>query len=113
MSVGSTCTPRPVLVSGGPGREDMSLFVNAGVHADVAISLYMRTPDDLAVALLFGKERLTLEFYDVESLERLRDLADEAARRLRTAFEQDAHAKITQDGVAGEQPVELATVASR
>lgn len=109
MSVDS----RPVRVSSSPGWEDMSLFVNAGVHADVAISLYMRTPDDLAVALLFGKERLTLEFYDVESLERLRDLADEATRRLRAAFEQDAQAKAAQDGTAADQDTKLAGVASR
>jgi hypothetical protein len=89
----------------------MSLFVNAGVHADVAISLYMRTSDDLAVAFLFGKERLTLEFYDVESLERLRDLADEAAHRLRAAFEQDARAKDTEDSAAADQQTELVEVA--
>lgn len=108
MSVGST---RPVRVSGSPGQEDVSLFVSAGMHADVAMSLYMCSSDDLAVAFLFGKERLTLEFYDVESLERLRDLADEAVRRLRAAFELDAQAKAAENGL--DQVVQVAGVASR
>jgi hypothetical protein len=95
--------PRPVVVPGGPVREDMSLFANAGVHADVAISLYMRTPDDPYVAFVFGTERFTLEFSDVESLERVRDLAEEGAHRLRAAFERDALTRSTRDGAAGAQ----------
>lgn len=104
MSVGSTRMRRPVPVPRSPGQEDMSLFVNAGVRADVAVGLYLRTPDDLAVALLLGKERLALEFCDVESLERLSNLAYEAAHRLRAAFEQDAHA--TEDRAAADRLTE-------
>jgi hypothetical protein len=76
-----------------PGEQgDTPLFVNAGVHEGVAVTLCMRTPDVPGVTLMFGDERLTLEFLDVESLERLRDLADEGARRLRAAFETAAGA---------------------
>jgi hypothetical protein len=59
----------------------LSMFASAAVNADVPITLH--TPDDESVSILFGEERFTLEFYDVESLERLRNLADEGARRLR------------------------------
>jgi len=62
---------------------DLSMFASAAVNEDVPITLYMHTPDDEYVSILFGEERFTLEFYDAESLERLRDLADEGARRLR------------------------------
>lgn len=87
MSVRTMPTPRPLVQYGGPVQGDMTLFVNAGVYADVSISLHMRAPDDEAVSILFGKERISLEFYDVESLDRLRDLAEEGARRLRAAIE--------------------------
>ncbi|HVV22972.1 MAG TPA: hypothetical protein VHF06_26280 [Pseudonocardiaceae bacterium] len=40
---------------------------------------------DESVAIVFGRERITLEFYDVASLERLRDIAHEGARRLEAA----------------------------
>jgi hypothetical protein len=63
--------------------EGLSMFASAAVTADVPITLHMRTPEDEYVSILFGEERFTLEFYDAESLERLRDLAAEGARRLR------------------------------
>jgi hypothetical protein len=65
---------------------DVNLYTDAGVDASVAMMLHMRTPHDESVSILFGSDRLTLEFYDVESLERLRDLADEGARLLRVAL---------------------------
>lgn len=66
----------------------MALFTSAAVDAEVEIALHSpRTPDDETVSILFGKERITLEFYDVESLERLRDLAHEGARQLRAVIE--------------------------
>jgi hypothetical protein len=65
----------------------MDVFATVGVSADVPITLYMRRPDDDAVMIYFGDEQLTLEFLDVESLERLRDLADEGARRLHAGLE--------------------------
>ncbi|MPZ83396.1 MAG: hypothetical protein GEV28_24585 [Actinophytocola sp.] len=111
MSPPTTPIPHPIVVPGGPGREDMIMVASAGVHADVAITLHMRTPDDLYVSLLFGSERFTLEFYDVESLERLRDLADEGARRLRAASETDTPAEPADDSKAVDQSAELARTA--
>ncbi|WP_291413029.1 hypothetical protein [Actinophytocola sp.] len=72
------------------------------------MTLHQRAPDDDAVSILFGKERVTLEFYDVESLERLRDLADEGARRLGAAIEANARASATgDDAVAADRSGEL------
>nr|WP_042186521.1 hypothetical protein [Kibdelosporangium sp. MJ126-NF4]CEL17327.1 hypothetical protein [Kibdelosporangium sp. MJ126-NF4]CTQ91445.1 hypothetical protein [Kibdelosporangium sp. MJ126-NF4] len=68
----------------------MLMFAAAGVSDDVPMVLSMRRPDDQAVSILFGDELITLEFFDVESLERLRDLAAEGARQLRTAIEVEA-----------------------
>lgn len=80
-----TCAPssRPVLVPDRPEGEDADVFANLGVHAEMRMALHMRAPDDDSVSILFGHERFRLEFFDVESLERLRNLADEGMRRLR------------------------------
>ncbi|MFC4854920.1 hypothetical protein [Actinophytocola glycyrrhizae] len=82
----------PIRVSAGQGRDEVSVYTNAGVNANVALTLYMRSPDDLGVTLMFGTERLALEFFDVASLEQLRDLADEGAQLLRTAFAKNSSA---------------------
>ena len=75
------------MIAQSPARDDLTLFANAAVDADVAMELHSPArSDDEAVLILFGKERITLEFYDVESLERLRDLAHEGARRLRAVI---------------------------
>ena len=72
-------------------NRELAVFANAGVNAQVEMTLYPpRTHDDETVSILFGSERITLEFYDVESLERLRDLAQEGARQLRTVIEANA-----------------------
>ena len=72
-------------------NRDLVLFANAAVDAEVEIALHSsKVTDDEAVSILFGNERVTLDFYDVESLERLRDLADEGARRLRAVIEANA-----------------------
>jgi hypothetical protein len=74
-----------------PARGDVTLFASAGVDAGVAMELHNPAwCDDRVVMILFGEERITLEFYDVESLERLRDLADAGARRLRSLIEENA-----------------------
>lgn len=70
-----------------PRTRQHAAVANTGVTDDVPITLHMRRPDDRAVSIVFDDERVTLEFYDVESLERLRDLADEGARRLHAAIE--------------------------
>jgi hypothetical protein len=67
---------------------DLGVFASASVDADVEIVLHRsRQPDDESVSILFGSERIMLEFYDVESLERLRDIAQEGAGHLRTVIE--------------------------
>ena len=66
--------------------QGMTLFTTALVDSDVEIVLYTnRLSKDRMVAIALGDERVTLECYDATSLERLRDLADEGARRLREA----------------------------
>ncbi|MGH3974370.1 MAG: hypothetical protein ACRDS9_13735 [Pseudonocardiaceae bacterium] len=91
----------------------MTLFVAEGaVDAEVEIALYSTSPDDETISILFGEEQVTLVFFDVESLERLRDLADEAARRLRAVIEANAQVraakrKTKEVAAAADQPAEL------
>lgn len=63
--------------------DDMGMFANATVDRDVTIALHTARVTDGYVSILFGNERITLDFFDAASLERLRDLADEGARCLR------------------------------
>jgi hypothetical protein len=73
-------------------RRPMFLYANAGVTADVEIAVLHRAPDDESISLLFGQEQIALDFYDVESLVRLRDIAEQGARRLRAVILANAHA---------------------
>jgi hypothetical protein len=73
-----------------PATGDLTLLIKVAVDADVAITVHTRAPDDEVVSIMFGDERLTLEFYDVASLERLRDIANEAAGLLRQAIATNA-----------------------
>jgi hypothetical protein len=67
--------------------EKMSVYTSAAVETETDIVLYTGHLDTCqAVSIALGNERLTLEFYDVESLERLRDIASEGARLLRAAL---------------------------
>ena len=87
----SMLTTGPDVPVEDPVRGDMVLFANAAVGDGVEIALHAsKLPDAGTVSIFFDDERLILEFYDVESLERLRDLADEGARRLRAAMEANA-----------------------
>ena len=74
----------------GQAGRPMALYVNGGMDVEVQIGWHMRAPDDTAVSILFGEEQITLEFFDVESLERLRDVAEEGAQRLRAAMKANA-----------------------
>lgn len=66
--------------------QGMTQFTTALVDSDVEIVLNTnRLSKERMVAIAFDDDRVTLECYDVQSLERLRDLADEGARRLRAA----------------------------
>ncbi|MGH3866894.1 MAG: hypothetical protein ACRDQ4_12285 [Pseudonocardiaceae bacterium] len=107
--------PGHARAAGGLVNRDVALFANAAVDAEVEIGLHSpRTPDDEAVSIFFGQERITLEFYDVESLERLRDLAHEGARRLRTVIEANARLDAAHDNAApADWPVELGGAGGR
>lgn len=68
--------------------ETMSMYTSVAVETTTDIVLvtgYLNTCQTVSIAL--GNERLTLEFDDVESLERLRDVAAEGASRLRAALQ--------------------------
>ncbi len=90
------------MVTGGPAQGDLTTSASAAVDAEVAITLRMRTRDDDAVSIMFGNERITLEFYDVDSLERLRDLADKGAQLLRAATETNANATLAEEAAADD-----------
>ena len=100
VSVDSTPTARPLAWDGAVGGRQMDLYTNGLVDAEVQIVWHLRETDDEFVSILFGKEQVTLEFFDVESLERLRDVADEGARRLRAVFEANARAALAEDSAA-------------
>ena len=69
--------------------DELAVFTNAGVDASIPISVHMRRPDDRYVTLVFGDERLTLSFFDVESLEQLSAVANEGAQLLRASLAMD------------------------
>lgn len=97
------------VAGGGPVNRPMALLANAGVDAEVEIAVYSQAPDDEAISILFGKAQVTLDFYDVASLEQLRDVAAEGARRLRAVIEANAGAGAAEDGAVApaDRPVEL------
>jgi hypothetical protein len=65
------------------GSGEITVFANATIDGATEMVLHSpRAAGEGTVSILFGRERLSLEFYDVASLERLRDLADEGVRRL-------------------------------
>jgi hypothetical protein len=66
---------------------DLSLSGHCNVYDDVNIRSHMDPAGDDVVEIMFGDEQLTLGFFEVAALERLRDVAAEAARLL--------HARIT------------------
>jgi hypothetical protein len=72
--------------------DDLAVYTNAGVDASIPIRVHMRSPEDRYVTLVFGDERLTLSFFDVESLEQLSAIAHEGAQLLRAACEADTEA---------------------
>jgi hypothetical protein len=75
----------------GAGR--MFVYLNGGVTADVSIVWHQRTPQDEAISIIVGDEQICLDFYDVHSLERLRDVADQATHRLRAVIEANTLAR--------------------
>lgn len=60
------------------------MFANVGVHADVEIRLAMYPDGGEGATIAFGHTgpELTIEFCDVDSLERLAAVAADGARQL-------------------------------
>ena len=90
MSLRNALAASPGAPVSGLATGDPAMFITASVNAEMAITVHMRAPDDEVVSILFGDERLTLEFYDVDSLERLGNIASEAAGLLRQAIATNA-----------------------
>jgi hypothetical protein len=66
---------------------EMSIYTSAAVQTDTDIVLYTaHLAACQTVSIALGNERLMLEFYDVESLERLRDIASQGADLLRATI---------------------------
>ena len=65
-------------------KEPPAVFANVGVHADVEIKLVMYPDGGEGATIAFGYTgpELTVEFCDVDSLERLAAVAADGARQL-------------------------------
>jgi hypothetical protein len=71
----------------------MHMFATAAIDSRVKMVLHRNPRDHENISIMFGNENVTLDFFDPESLERLRDLADEAARQLRAGTTASAAAE--------------------
>jgi len=67
------------------GEEHASVYASVGVHAGVEITLSMAPQDELGAEIYFGHDGpdLVMDFADVDSLERLAEVAADGARQLR------------------------------
>ncbi|WP_156758692.1 hypothetical protein [Actinokineospora pegani] len=66
--------------------DDLMFFTSAAVGPSVHMRLLTNTfTEDDTVSIMFGQDRITLDFTDADSLQRLGDLAHEGAQRLRAA----------------------------
>lgn len=68
-------------------NERATVFANVGVHADVEITLALYDDGGDGAAIRFGIDGpdLSIDFADVDSLERLAMVAADGVRRLRAA----------------------------
>lgn len=72
----------------------LTMFVHAAIDDRVEMAVHPTPPDDEAISIIFGPgEHLTLDFFDVASLERLHGVVTEAITRLRAMI--DANAQVT------------------
>jgi hypothetical protein len=109
VGIRNTMTTRPLAWDGVVEGRQMAWYASGGVDAEVQIVWHQREPDDEVISILFGDEQVTLDFFDVESLERLRDVADEGARRLRAVFEANARADVAEETADGSHAAPSAT----
>ena len=71
-------------------NEPALIFTTVGVHADVEIKVRLAAEDAESAYLDFGRnEELTIDFADVDSLQRLAAAAEEGARLLRERIEEN------------------------
>jgi hypothetical protein len=92
------------------------IFLNAAVDSDVEIGWFLRKPDADAITIVVGRGQVHLEFFDLESLRRMCDVANDALTRLAVA--RDERARVMAEdrlqwatghaasgSVAGEEPL--------
>lgn len=77
--------------TGGKGSPT-EIFLNAAVDSDVEIGWDLRKADADAITIIVGHEQISLEFFDLESVERLRDVADDALKHMAAARQEGARA---------------------
>ena len=69
-------------------NEPALVFTQVGVHAEVEIEVHLATADGESAWLQFGRnEGLTVDFTDVDSLERLAAVAAQGARLLQARID--------------------------
>lgn len=85
------------------------VFVNAGIDKEIEITLHLPLEKDSEnVAIFIGREKISLDFFDVQSLERLRDTAEEGAQHLRTVIWENARREAIEAAAeASGQPVRV------
>jgi hypothetical protein len=91
-STDETTTPRPFEWTGDVKSAPMEVFLTAAVDREVVIGWHRPGPNSSSIVIMIGGEQLTLEFFDEESLRRLRDVAEHAIPRLRAALAESSSA---------------------
>lgn len=73
-----------------------STHTSVGIHSGVAITVQMplATEVEMAALCIGSDEALRIDSADVAGLENLRDMADEAIRRLRARIDANAQSRV-------------------
>lgn len=66
----------------------IEMFLRAAVDRDVVLGWHRPGQNASSIVIMIGEEQLSLEFFDEESLRRLRDVADRAIPQLRAVIEE-------------------------
>jgi hypothetical protein len=88
MSTDQSNAPCPFKWPGNFEGSPMEVFLTAAVDSEMAIGWHLPDQNASSITIMFGRERLSLEFFDEESLRRLRNVADDAIPRLREVLEE-------------------------
>ena len=86
MSADAPNTPCPYAWPPNLVGAPLAVFLNAAVDRNMSIGWYRPSTESSSIAIMIGGEQLSLEFFDEESLRRLRDVADHAIPQLRSAI---------------------------